>query len=72
MIKVDLLPDDTWFDLRVSLTDESGGVRTKVWVNDALVQDDLDPAPLPAGALVLEHGSEGTLLEVQDFHALDG
>lgn len=72
MIKVDLLPDDTWFDLRVSLTDESGGLRTKVWVNDALVQDDLDPVPLPAGALVLEHGSEGTLLEVQDFHALDG
>jgi hypothetical protein len=72
MIKVDLLPDDTWFDLRVSLTEESGGVRTKVWVNDALVQDDLDPVPLPAGALVLEHGSEGTLLEVQDFQSLDG
>lgn len=71
IVKVDLLPDDTWFDLRISLVDEQGGVRTKVWVNDALLQDDLDPAPMPQGALVLEHGFEGALLEVQELRALD-
>jgi hypothetical protein len=70
-IRVDLLPDDTWFDLRVALADEGGGTRTKVWVNDALVQDDLDAAPLADGGLALEHGFEGTLLEVQDLRALD-
>lgn len=70
-IKVDLLPDDTWFDLRVALSDENGGLRTKVWVNDALVQDDFDPAPMLDGELVVEHGFEGALLEIQDLRALD-
>jgi glucose/arabinose dehydrogenase len=70
-IRVDLLPDDTWFDLRVALHDENGGVRTKVWVNAALVQDDYDPAPMQDGGLVVEHGFEGTLLEIQDLRALD-
>ena len=71
LIRVDLLPDDTWFDLRVQLVDEGGGTRTKVWVNDALVQDDFDPQALGEGSLGIEHGFEGTLLELKELYALD-
>jgi hypothetical protein len=71
LIRVDLLPDDTWFDLRVKLVDEGGGTRTKVWVNDALVQDDFDPQALGEGSLGIEHGFEGTLLELKELYALD-
>lgn len=64
-LKTQLIPPDTWFDLRARCADEPEGTHLQVWINGILFTDVLDEERRwDGGALALEQHHEGSVIEV--------
>lgn len=67
-ISVQLVSDDTWFDLGLTCSDEAGGTHIQVRLNGVLFTDFVDKEQRhSAGRIALEQHHEGSVLEVKQL-----
>lgn len=64
-IRTELIASDTWVDVEIDVRNGDDGAKIRVLLNGIVVNEFVDPTPLPAGGIAFRCDHEGTVFKVQ-------